>query len=49
MDLKRNTNSIHGDKFDCDICDKQFSRQELLIKHKQTIHGSGLDCQECDK
>ena len=38
-------------KYQCDKCDKEFSKQEELMNHKQIIHGkdSQYDCNECNR
>ena len=38
-------------KYQCDKCDKKFSKQEELMNHKQIIHGkeSQYDCKECNR
>ena len=38
-------------KIKCEICDKKFSKEEEVMKHKQTIHGKDMkyDCKKCKK
>ena len=38
-------------KISCDICDKKFSKEEVMMNHKQIVHGKDLpyDCKECNK
>ena len=38
-------------KYQCDKCDKKFSKEEELMHHEQIIHGKDLkyDCKECSK
>lgn len=38
-------------KIKCEICDKEFSKEEKVMNHKQIIHGKDLqyDCKECVK
>ena len=38
-------------KFQCDICDKKFSKQEELMQHKQVVHFKSLpyDCKKCNQ
>ena len=30
--------------YNCDICDKTFSRETTFIKHKETVHGPMMNC-----
>ena len=38
-------------KYQCDKCNKKFSKQEEFMNHKQIVHGKDTqyDCKECDK
>ena len=38
-------------KYQCDKCNKKFSKQEEFMNHKQIVHGkdSQYDCKECEK
>ena len=38
-------------KYQCDNCNKKFSKEEEFMNHKQIVHGkdSQYDCKECDK
>ena len=38
-------------KFECDVCNKKFSKQEDLMQHQQIVHYKDLpyDCKECDE
>ena len=38
-------------KYQCDNCNKKFSKQEEFMNHKQIVHGKDTqyDCKECDK
>ena len=38
-------------KYQCDKCNKKFSKEEEFMNHKQIVHGkdSQYDCKECDK
>ena len=47
--LKRHKLSLHeGFMFDCNLCDRQFTRRDDLTKHQQFIHkGISFDCEIC--
>ena len=38
-------------KFECDLCEKKFSKQEQLMHHKEIIHfkDAPYDCKICNK
>ncbi len=38
-------------KYQCDKCNKKFSKEEEFMNHKQIVHGkdSQYDCKECKK
>ena len=38
-------------KYQCDNCNKKFSKEEELMFHEQITHGKDLkdDCKECNK
>ena len=38
-------------KYQCEKCDKKFSKEEELMSHKEIFHGKNLqyDCKKCDK
>ena len=38
-------------KYQCDKCNKKFSKDEEFMNHKQIVHGkdSQYDCKECNK
>ena len=38
-------------KYQCDKCNKKFSKEEESMNHKQIVHGkdSQYDCKECNK
>ena len=38
-------------KYQCDKCNKKFSKQEEFMNHKQIVHGKDTqyDCKECEK
>ena len=38
-------------KYQCNNCDKKFSKEEEVMNHKQIVHGKDTqyDCKECDK
>jgi uncharacterized Zn-finger protein len=38
-------------KFECEVCQKKFSRQEELMQHQQVVHYNDLpyDCKECNE
>ena len=38
-------------KFQCEICQKKFSRHEQLMNHQEITHfkDSPYDCKECDE
>ena len=38
-------------KYQCNNCDKKFSKEEEVMNHKQIVHGKDTqyDCKECNK
>ena len=38
-------------KYQCNKCNKKFSKEEEFMNHKQIVHGkdSQYDCKECNK
>ena len=38
-------------KYQCDKCNKKFSKEEEFMNHKQIVHGkdSQYDCKKCNK
>jgi DNA-directed RNA polymerase subunit RPC12/RpoP len=38
-------------KYQCDKCNKKFSKEEEFMNHEQIVHGkdSQYDCKECNK
>ena len=49
--LKRHILNVHSDseKFCCDECDKQYSRESSLQYHKESKHSPNHRCDHCDK
>ena len=51
QELKRHSETVHeGSKFDCNLCDKSFSRKNRLKHHIKNVHEEKklLNCNFCD-
>ncbi|KAL4717862.1 hypothetical protein ACJJTC_001011 [Scirpophaga incertulas] len=50
MDTKsKDDDDEDGKQYQCDTCNKQFSRKELLAKHTRTHSGKHYECDICKK